>query len=180
MANTFAIDNIPYHPSPNADERPVGVEVNLLVIHGISLPPREFGGDAIDQLFMNKLDFEAHPYFQAINNLHVSTHVLIRRDGSMIQYVPFSKRAWHAGQSSFAEKKNCNDFSIGIELEGADDIPYTTPQYQQLALLTKTLMVQYPALTTERIVGHSDIAPGRKTDPGPAFSWNYYRRLLET
>lgn len=176
--NTFLIENILYHASPNCDDRPVDTKINLLVIHGISLPPGKFGGEFIDQLFLNTLDHSAHSYFQNLIHLHVSAHALIRRDGKLIQYVPFSKRAWHAGQSNFEGRANCNDFSIGIELEGADDIPYTTPQYQQLALLTKMLMLQYPDIIADRIVGHSDIAPGRKTDPGPVFAWDLYRRLL--
>lgn len=175
-ANTL-LEGIEYHPSPNCDARPNN-EINLLVIHGISLPPGEFGGSDIDALFLNRLNPAAHPYFQKIAELRVSSHVLLRRDGGLIQYVPFVKRAWHAGKSVFLDRENCNDFSIGIELEGADEIPYTSAQYQRLALLTRALMAHYPAITLDRIAGHSDIAPGRKTDPGPAFDWDYYRGLL--
>lgn len=164
--------------SPNCDDRPVGTVIDLLVIHGISLPPGKFGGDAIQALFTNQLDPTAHPYFQTIAHLKVSAHVLIRRDGEVIQFVPFQKRAWHAGESSFQERKRCNDFSIGIELEGADTVPYEPIQYRRLAELTRVLMRFYPGITPQRIVGHSDIAPGRKTDPGPAFDWQYFFNLL--
>lgn len=164
--------------SPNCDDRPAGTTIDLLVIHGISLPPGEFGGDAITALFTNQLDPKAHPYFQQIVDLKVSAHVLIRRDGEVIQYVPFKKRAWHAGESSFQGKSRCNDYSIGIELEGADTVPYEPAQYQQLVQLTRVLMRVYPGITQERIVGHSDIAPERKTDPGPAFDWKYFFDLL--
>ncbi len=175
-SNTTLLENIKYHPSPNCDARPE-TKIDLLVIHGISLPPGEFGGPNIDALFLNRLDPADHPYFEKIAALRVSSHVLVRRDGHLIQYVPFAKRAWHAGKSIFQGRKNCNDFSIGIELEGADEIPYTKAQYQRLALLTQVLINHYPAITWDRIVGHSDIAPGRKTDPGPAFDWDYYRGL---
>lgn len=175
---TGLLENISYHPSPNYNDRPPNTEISLLVIHGISLPPGEFSGNAIDLFFKNQLDVTSHPYYKNLMNLQVSSHLLIRRDGSTIQYVPLQKRAWHAGQSVFAGKENCNDYSIGIELEGTDNIPYTMPQYQQLARVTQVLMQNYPAITLERIVGHNDIAPGRKTDPGPAFHWNYFRELL--
>jgi AmpD protein len=168
-----------FRPSPHYDDRPKGTSIDLLVIHGISLPPGEFGGDAIDALFLNQLDPTAHPYFQQIAHLHVSAHLLIRRDGQIIQYVPFTKRAWHAGTSQFDGRQQCNDFSIGIELEGTDDIPYEICQYQQLAALTRTLMQVYPDIQNDRIVGHSDIAPHRKTDPGAAFDWIYYRQLVK-
>jgi len=164
--------------SPNCDQRPQGAEVSLLVIHNISLPPGEFGGPWIDMLFNNCLPVDVHPYFQAIADLRVSSHLLIRRDGSTIQYVPFDKRAWHAGESAFQDRAGCNDYSIGIELEGTDEIPYTREQYQALAQITRKLMENYPKITRERIVGHADIAHGRKTDPGPAFDWGYYRSLL--
>lgn len=164
--------------SSNCDDRPVGAVIDLLVIHGISLPPGKFGGDAIQALFTNQLDPTAHPYFQTIAHLKVSAHVLILRDGEVIQFVPFQKRAWHAGESSFQERKRCNDFSIGIELEGADTVPYEPIQYRRLAELTRVLMRFYPGITPQRIVGHSDIAPGRKTDPGPAFDWQYFFNLL--
>jgi len=164
------------HPSPNCDDRPD--DVSLLVVHGISLPPGKFGGPWIDDLFTNKLDPEEHEYFQTIHTLKVSSHVLIRRDGELVQYVPFHKRAWHAGESSFKDKTCCNDFAIGIELEGTDDTAYTESQYQQLARLITDLQAVYPAITAERIVGHCDISPGRKTDPGPAFDWPHLQSLL--
>ncbi|MFZ1326687.1 MAG: 1,6-anhydro-N-acetylmuramyl-L-alanine amidase AmpD [Candidatus Contendobacter sp.] len=172
------LDAAQQRSSPNCDERPAGVSVELLVIHGISLPPGEFGGPWIDALFTNALAADAHPYFQAIANLRVSAHVLIRRDGELMQYVPFHRRAWHAGASCFANRSCCNDFSIGIELEGVDDQPYTDRQYRRLAAVVAALRVVYPALTPDRWVGHADIAPGRKTDPGPAFDWVRLRRLL--
>lgn len=176
--HTNLLEPIHYHASPNCDTRPE-TEISLLVVHGISLPPGKFGGTDIHSLFLNQLDAKAHPYFEKIAALKVSTHLLIRREGDLIQYVPFSKRAWHAGQSSFQGRPNCNDFSIGIELEGTDEIPYTKPQYQSLAAVTRLLMIHYPAITEDRIVGHCDIAPGRKTDPGSAFDWNYYRELVK-
>jgi len=168
------------HPSPNQDDRPGNAPIDLLVIHNISLPPNEFGGPWIDDLFCNRLDPRAHPYFEGICQLQVSAHLLIRRDGGLIQYVPFSRRAWHAGLSSFQGRTRCNDFSIGIELEGADDIPYTERQYQQLSAVTRALIAHYPAISRERITGHSEIAPGRKTDPGPAFDWDHFHGLLDT
>lgn len=167
-------------PSPNCDERPAQCGVDLLVIHGISLPPGEFGGPWIDGLFTNTLNAGDHPYFSQIVGLEVSAHVLIRRDGEVVQYVPFDRRAWHAGQSCFAGRERCNDFSIGIELEGSDDRPYEPAQYQTLAAVTHALLLAYPTLTAENILGHSDIAPGRKTDPGPHFDWRYFRALLTT
>lgn len=154
--------------SPNYNERPPGTEISLLVIHGISLPPGKFGGNAIHDLFMNQLNTILFPH---LKDLRVSTHLLIRRSGEVIQYVPFHKRAWHAGKSSFQGRSECNDFSIGIELEGADDVPYDERQYQALREQILRIRTIYPAITTDRIVGHSDIAPGRKTDPGPAFDW---------
>lgn len=165
-------------PSPNWDERPESSEINLLVIHGISLPPGEFGGNAITQLFTNKLNPKDHPFYEEIFELRVSAHLLIRRDGTLIQYVPFDKRAWHAGVSVFNGQEKCNDYSIGIELEGTDETDYTKEQYQKLAEVTEVLIERYPGITMDRIVGHSDVAPGRKTDPGPAFDWEYYRELL--
>ncbi len=160
--------------SPNCDERPEGEQISLLVIHNISLPPAEYGGCWIDALFTNTLDAGAHPYFQAIAGQRVSAHVLIRRDGELVQYVPFQRRAWHAGRSCFQGRECCNDFSIGIELEGCDEQPYEDVQYQRLIALTRSLMQRYPAIVPERIAGHSDIAPGRKTDPGSAFDWKRY------
>lgn len=158
-------------PSPNCDERPVGTEISLLVIHGISLPPNEFGGNEIDRLFTNQLDPAVHPYFREIYQLRVSTHLLIRRNGEVVQYVPFTKRAWHAGESCYHDRACCNDFSIGIELEGADEIPYEPIQYEMLRSLIEFLRECYPAISPLDIVGHCHIAPGRKTDPGPAFEW---------
>ena len=152
--------------------------MDLLVIHGIGLPPGEFGGPWIDALFRNRLDPLAHPYFRKVAHQRVSSHLLIRRDGELIQYVGLDKRAWHAGRSSFAGREACNDFAIGIELEGADQIPYQEAQYLVLAQATKEIRARFPAIGLGRIVGHSDIAPGRKTDPGPAFDWVCFRRLI--
>lgn len=166
-------------PSPNRDPRPPGAEVSLLVIHHISLPPGEFGGPWIDALFQNRLDPEAHPYFQQVWGLRVSAHLLIRRDGLLVQYVPLAQRAWHAGQSEFQGRARCNDFSIGIELEGDHQHPFTDAQYARLVPVTRRIMDLYPAITRERIVGHSDIAPGRKTDPGPQFHWDRYLGALD-
>jgi N-acetyl-anhydromuramoyl-L-alanine amidase len=165
-------------PSPNFNERPVDAEVSLLVIHNISLPPGQFGTGCIEQFFCNQLDSGAHPYFATVADMQVSSHLLIERTGEIIQFVPFDARAWHAGASCFEGVDNCNDFSIGIELEGTDDQPYTDAQYSRLAEVTDLLLSQYPALTPARIVGHADIAPGRKTDPGPAFDWPRYRASL--
>ncbi|AFL74975.1 1,6-anhydro-N-acetylmuramyl-L-alanine amidase AmpD [Thiocystis violascens] len=163
------------HPSPNQDARPPGAPIDLLVIHNISLPPGAFDGDWIDDLFLNRLDPSAHPYFAAIAGIRVSAHLLIRRDGTLIQYVPCEQRAWHAGVSCFQGRERCNDYSIGIELEGDDRTPFAAAQYRVLADCTRHLQRRYPAITPARIAGHSDIAPGRKTDPGPAFDWNRYR-----
>jgi AmpD protein len=157
--------------SPHCDPRPVPQVIDLLVLHGISLPPGEFGGPWIDALFSGTLDCKAHPYFTTLDGLRVSAHLLIRRDGALLQYVPFTQRAWHAGVSSFEGRANCNDFSIGIELEGDDDTHYSDAQYLTLAPVARSLMRAYPRITPPRIVGHSDIAPGRKTDPGPHFAW---------
>jgi N-acetyl-anhydromuramoyl-L-alanine amidase len=162
-------------PSPNQDQRPPGTRIDLLVIHNISLPPGSFSGNWIDDLFLDRLDPLAHPYFRAIAGVRVSAHLLIRRDGQGIQYVPFERRAWHAGISQFRGRERCNDFSIGIELEGTDHIPYTDVQYERLADCTRRIMLRYPDITEERIAGHDEIAPNRKTDPGPAFDWTRYR-----
>ena len=167
-----------YVPSPHHDARPAGMAIDLLVIHGISLPPGDFGGPWIEQLFLGKLPSDAHPYFKQLKGMKVASHLLIRRDGELVQFVPFSARAWHAGASSFRGREACNDFSIGIEIEGADDIPYMPAQYSRLAAVTAALMQSYPGITPAHIVGHSDIAPGRKTDPGPAFDWARYRDIL--
>jgi AmpD protein len=164
--------------SPNCDDRPAGSEVSLIVVHGISLPPGEYGGPWIDDLFTNRLDHQAHPYFAEIEGMQVSSHVLIRRDGELVQYVPFTRRAWHAGQSCYQGCEACNDYSIGIELEGQDDVPYTDVQYQRLAELVGVLRRRFPAIRADAIVGHSDIAPGRKTDPGSAFDWKRLKTML--
>ncbi len=164
--------------SPNQDDRPHGSVIDLLVIHNISLPPGEFGGHWIDDLFLNRLDPDAHPYFADIAERQVSSHLLIRRDGELLQYVPLQRRAWHAGASCFEGRECCNDFSIGIELEGDDTTPYTDNQYATLTKTTSEIIKLFPAITPDRITGHSDIAPGRKTDPGPAFDWRYYLGLL--
>jgi AmpD protein len=165
-------------PSPNFNERPPGAVPELIVIHGISLPPGEFGGTAIDQFFTNCLDCSLHPYFQEIEGMQVSSHLLIGRGGEVVQYVPFSRRAWHAGVSCYQGRENCNDYSIGIELEGTDELPYAEAQYERLTEVVACLLRSYNSLSALDIVGHSDIAPGRKTDPGPAFDWPYFRRRL--
>jgi AmpD protein len=167
-----------YVPSPHCDERPANTAVDMLVVHGISLPPGQFGSDAIEKFFSGQLDFAAHPYFAILTELKVSAHLLIQRTGDIIQFVPFTKRAWHAGLSVFQGRERCNDFSIGIELEGTDEVPYEKIQYQKLADIIDLLRQTYPKLIRERIVGHSDIAPGRKTDPGPFFDWHYLDCLL--
>lgn len=164
--------------SPHRDERPAGVHADLIVIHSISLPPNEFGAHWIEQLFNGHLPPDKHPYFAEIQGMRVSAHVLIRRDGEILQFVPFHERAWHAGASTFEGRTACNDFSIGIEIEGADDVPYEDVQYTQAAAVIRALVAAYPALSSERVVGHSDIAPERKTDPGPAFDWSRLRRGL--
>ena len=163
---------------PNYDDRPAEDDFDLIVVHGISLPPGEYGGPWIDALFTNCLDPGKHPYFEEIHQLEVSSHILIRRDGEIVQYVPFLKRAWHAGKSTYENRERCNDFSIGIELEGVDDQPYEDAQYEQLANVISTLCSTYPRLTQQRVTGHSDIAPGRKTDPGDAFDWSRLRQLI--
>jgi N-acetyl-anhydromuramoyl-L-alanine amidase len=155
--------------SPNCDARPPGTKVELLVIHNISLPPGDFGGEAVAQLFTNTLNTESHPYYAQLEGLKVSAHFLIRRDGAIIQFVPCGKRAWHAGASSWQGRSACNNYSIGIELEGSDHVPFDDRQYVALARLTRLLRRSYPI---SAIVGHADIAPGRKTDPGPCFDWS--------
>lgn len=164
--------------SPHHDARPDPNDISVLVVHGISLPAGEFGQPYIDQLFMGTLDTSAHPTFDVLEGLRVSAHCVIHRDGRIVQYVPFDQRAWHAGVSHYCGRKRCNDFAIGIELEGTDTEPYTKEQYQQLAQLAAAAVRTYPALTPQRIVGHQHIAPVRKTDPGPAFDWHYFRSLL--
>lgn len=164
--------------SPNFNERPDPDDIGLVVVHGISLPRAEFGGSHIVDLFLNRIDAEAHPSFRSLEGVRVSAHFIIRRTGELLQFVPVTKRAWHAGKSSFNGRIDCNDYSIGIELEGADDIPYEQVQYQRLATLIRCMLDAYPDLDVDHIVGHSDIAPGRKTDPGPAFDWPLLRSLL--
>jgi AmpD protein len=164
--------------SPNWDERPAGQAPELLVVHGISLPPGEFGGPWIARLFCGNLPPAAHPYFEAIAAARVSAHALVRRDGAIEQFVPFHGRAWHAGASSWDGRSACNDFSIGIELEGTDDQPYEAAQYASLAALVGALLAAYPTLHGDRVVGHSDIAPGRKTDPGLSFDWARLRAAV--
>jgi AmpD protein len=165
--------------SPHCDERPDPADLSLIVVHAISLPPCEYGGPWIDDLFLGRLDCHAHPYFAGLRGLRVSAHLCIFRDGSVTQYVTFDRRAWHAGESSYAGRTRCNDFSIGVELEGCDERPFEDAQYQTLAGVSAALLRAYPGLAAPRIVGHSQIAPGRKTDPGPFFDWARLRRLLE-
>lgn len=166
---------VPFIPSPNCDARPAATPVELLVIHGISLPPGEFHGDAVAALFTNRLDPQAHPYYRTLEGLRVSAHFFVRRDGAAAQFVSCEQRAWHAGVSCWEGRARCNDYSVGIELEGTDDLSYEDAQYRTLAALTRALRARYPI---RGIVGHSDIAPGRKTDPGPAFDWPRYRALI--
>ena len=163
-------------PSPNCDERPESAAITLLVIHGISLPPGEFGGPGIVELFTNRLDPAAHPYYRDVAKLRLSSHFLIRRDGALIQFIPCLKRAWHAGASSWRGRPACNDYSIGVELEGADDTPYEAEQYATLARLTRALARRYGIVD---VAGHSEVAPSRKTDPGPAFDWTMYRKMAK-
>ena len=158
--------------SPYFDERPVGVAPDLIVLHGISLPPGDFGGPWVARLFTGSLPADAHPEFRERASLRVSAHLFLRRDGELVQFVSFNHRAWHAGKSSWLGREACNDYSIGIECEGTDEVPYADAQYAGLRELLPLLLETYPAITRERIVGHSDVAPGRKTDPGPSFDWN--------
>ncbi|NND53716.1 MAG: 1,6-anhydro-N-acetylmuramyl-L-alanine amidase AmpD [Gammaproteobacteria bacterium] len=164
--------------SPNCDARPAGMVPELIIIHNISLPPGKFGGSRIDEFFCNRLDVADDPYFAEIADMQVSAHFLIRRDGELVQYVPVTQRAWHAGESCHAGRERCNDFSVGIELEGADEVPYDAAQYAALAALIEALRAAQPTLANADIVGHSDVAPGRKTDPGPAFDWQRLRTLV--
>ena len=167
-------------PSPNCNERPAGAAVDVLVIHGISLPPGQYGGRFIEDLFTNALDHSAHSYFEQLRGLTVSAHLLIRRDGEVIQFVPFHMRAWHAGESCFDGRHRCNDFSIGVELEGTDTDPYTEDQYRVLAEISWALMTVYPEIVPARIIGHCHIAPARKSDPGQAFDWDRFYTSLAT
>ncbi len=165
--------------SPNCDDRPAGCTIDLVVLHGISLPPDEYGGPWIDRLFTNTLAPDAHPYFREIEGLEVSSHLLIRRDGEVVQYVPFHRRAWHAGASCWEGRERCNDFSVGIELEGSDLVPYEERQYRALHQVLKTVLPAWSLTDPSRVVGHCHIAPGRKSDPGPAFDWPRVRRMVE-
>ena len=178
VINKGILDNARVNPSPNHDERPNQDDISLIVIHNISLPPNEFGGDGIDQLFTNSLDTGEHPFYEEIHQLRVSSHLLIRRDGEVVQYVPFEKRAWHAGESNYLGRSVCNDFSIGIEMEGTDFEPFTDIQYQILETTIRDLLERYPTLSKENITGHENIAPGRKTDPGPYFKWQKLESAL--
>ena len=172
------LTNADQYPSSNHNQRPNEDDINLLVIHGISLPAGEFGGPWIDDLFLNRLDTSSHPSFASLKGLKVSSHLLIRRNGAIHQYVPFHKRAWHAGISSYQGRENCNDYSIGIELEGTNSTPFTDSQYTNLSQITRLLLSHYPHMNRQRITGHEQIAPGRKTDPGPFFDWSRYYSLL--
>lgn len=165
-------------PSPNFNQRPAEVKIELVVIHNISLPPSQFGGGYIQQFFQNQLDSTQHPYFETIQDLKVSAHLLILRTGEVLQFVNFQQRAWHAGRSSYLGQQECNDYSIGIELEGSDDCAFETLQYQVLAQVVVSLQQAYPAIQ-QHVAGHSDIAPGRKTDPGPYFDWVKFRSLVQ-
>ena len=164
--------------SPNCDLRPDDVEIDLLVIHSISLPPGEFDGDYIDQFFTNSLDPDHHPYFKEITPLRVSAHIMINRSGKVTQYVPFTQRAWHAGESEFENRANCNDYAIGIELQGCDKEDFTQAQYKTLANVTGAIRQLWPKISKQRIMGHCHIAPNRKMDPGPRFNWDLYLSSL--
>ena len=164
-------------PSPNFNQRPENTEIQLIVVHNISLPPSQFGGGYIEQFFQNQLDWSVHPYFQTIQGMQVSTHLLILRSGEVLQFVNFNDRAWHAGRSTYLAQKECNDYSIGIELEGSDDLPFEQAQYDALVQATACLQADYPKIQ-QHIAGHSDIAPGRKTDPGLHFNWVAFRKQL--
>jgi AmpD protein len=175
---SYWLDAVKHTPSPNFDARPTDCSIDLLVIHNISLPPGVFEGDDVEAFFLNQLHHSKHPFFEEIRELKVSSHLFIRRDGSAQQFVDLDNRAWHAGQSTWQGKERCNDFSIGIELEGTDDQTFTDAQYKTLIQLTLQIQQKYPDITNDRIVGHSDIAPDRKTDPGPHFDWSRYRQGL--
>ena len=168
------LQDINFLESPNFNDRPVDEDISLLVIHSISLPPKKYNTDHIERFFLNELDFSSHNFYKNIDGMKVSAHVLIKRNGEVIQFVPFNKRAWHAGVSSYKGKNDCNDFSIGIELEGSDDDIFEDIQYEQLSLITSLLIVEYDLITKDNIKGHSDIAPERKTDPGVLFDWDRY------
>lgn len=172
------LEGVPQKESPNCDERTDPARISLIVIHNISLPAGHFGGPYIEALFRNELDPMVHADFAELQDLRVSSHLLLRRDGAMIQFVPFDRRAWHAGESTYEGVSGCNDYSVGIELEGTDDTPYNSRQYRELAAVCRLLIDHYPLMNETRIVGHSDIAPGRKSDPGPAFDWGRLAGLL--
>ena len=172
------VDQAKFIESPNFSDRPAGVKPTLLVIHNISLPPGKFGGPYIADFFQNRLDTSKHPFFEEIADLQVSSHLFLDREGQLIQFVDLNKKAWHAGISEFEGQKECNDFAIGIELEGTDTEPYSDKQYLSLISLTNCLIESYSGISTERIVGHSDIAPSRKTDPGASFDWSRYKNSL--
>lgn len=175
---TGLLQQAEYIVSPNFDQRPDENDISLIVLHNISLPPKKFGTGDVVRLFTNRLDINAHPYYQNLQGLKVSSHLLIERNGNIIQFVPFHLRAWHAGESDYCGRKRCNDFAIGIELEGSDEIAYENVQYQQLFAIIPALVATYSSLSFDRIVGHQDIAPERKTDPGPAFDWALLRQTL--
>jgi AmpD protein len=175
---TGLLDEARYVASPNCDDYPEGGVAELVVLHNISLPPGEFGGPWIEALFTNRLPADEHPYFAEIAGMQVSAHLLIRRSGELVQFVPFNRRAWHAGQSCYQGRECCNDFSIGIELEGTDELPYEAVQYERLLDILQALFSAYPRLSPEHLAGHEHIAPGRKTDPGPAFDWTLLRHEL--
>lgn len=177
-AETHLLEPVVFKPSPHHDERPQ-IPIDTIVIHNISLPPGQFGTNDIEEFFLGKLNCKSHPFFSEIEKMRVSSHLLIKRNGSIMQFVPFIKRAWHAGVSTFCGKSQCNDFSIGIELEGTDTLAYEAAQYANLVQVIKLLMQQYPKISADRIVGHEHIAPGRKTDPGPAFDWDHLRNCLK-
>ena len=168
------LQDINFLESPNFNDRPIDEDISLLVIHSISLPPKKYNTDHIERFFLNELDFSSHNFYKNIDGMKVSAHVLIKRNGEVIQFVPFNKRAWHAGVSSYKGKNDCNNFSIGIELEGSDDDIFEDIQYEQLSLITSLLIEEYDLITKDNIKGHSDIAPERKTDPGVLFDWDRY------
>lgn len=165
-------------PSTHADERPATCRVELVVIHCVSLPPGEFGGSAVEALFTGRLDYSAHPYYARLRGLKVAPHLFVRRDGELVQFVSFDRRAWHAGRSSWRNRRDCNDYSVGIELEGTSDVAYTDAQYAALTKVLPALLDAYPGIGEEGVAGHSDIAPGRKTDPGDSFDWQHLARAL--
>jgi len=175
---TGLLDDCTQCPSPNKDARPDNMAIDLIIVHSISLPPGQYGGDAIEYFFQNKLDKSQHPYFEEIAEMQVSSHILIKRSGEVVQFVPFHQRAWHAGQSNYCGRERCNDFSIGIELEGTDTDTYEEAQYDKLAQLVRALKLAYPSIA-DNITGHSDIAPGRKTDPGSGFDWEKLQAYIK-